>query len=255
MTSMQIWFLTAHAAVSYVTCNCSHADLELSLAVLESGRVSETTATGDRVEQITLDIRRGQIVSLRAVLRNTGPGDSIAVTPSLRPEAGVHEFILITPNGDERILGRGRWQRHYCIAPRPLHFGEEIGFETWFFADVVEKQDAQTRALRMYIFDEPGEYQIYSKFVLPDPRHHNGVGTSQNASIVESNRVVIRVEGSIPGWEDLKSAGILDAVDGSFREIGDQRKRERLELLVRASGDPGLIEWLEITRLHLHHQP
>ncbi|MCK4659699.1 MAG: hypothetical protein KAV82_09290 [Phycisphaerae bacterium] len=230
------------------------AELKLRVHLLQDRQIREEirASRSATLEQIAIGL--GTPIAIRVELLNDGKEKSAKLVPSLRPEAGAHEIIVVASGRQETRITARRWERRrYGVVPRQLEPRESLVFETWLFGRLHEKQiDTRAVLADSYIFPEPGIYEVYSRFTVRPFMYSRDPADFEDLTVIESNRVRVQVGAPIAGWEELKSAGIVRAIEAG---IGAGPKAtaqlQKFEAVLKENPNPYLNAWLEDTKRQL----
>lgn len=188
------------------------AGLSLKLQILDSpiseDRTEGLTAKG--TEEATISL--GEPLFIRIELANNGT-NSVEILHSLDPAAGVVNLFMENPSKKTYRVTVQRWEtQDIDLEPRLFLPAAQLAFETFLFGQM------QADWRHEYIFPEKGKYHLVASY-----------NSGTNGVSLNSNPVTISVGDPIPSWEELKTAGIVEYIEGL--SISDQQAASRCALI------------------------
>ncbi|MBX3360136.1 MAG: hypothetical protein KF912_02660 [Phycisphaeraceae bacterium] len=237
------------AAIVCLTLSATEAlaqeQLQLEAHILAEPRVSVSTSDLSQAQEVdTIDLVRGDPVSLRIVLSNTGTAAS-APTGALGEILSPLHIRVKRPDGsmmnaihEARNITYRAWREIAPVMP-----GEAQTLDTFLYEHVTEISPGQRES--QYLFDVPGEYEVTVIYKTGDPRDHlrfeQGRIPHAPPTLTAGVLTVNVLEDAIPNWQQLQEAEILSYI-GRDRwpaiEAGSQ-----LQDAITSANRPWLTEW------------
>lgn len=205
----------------------ARGQLVLKLSVLDAPVLASSRIESKARALNAKTIRLGEPLSVRVELVNTG-AQPVDVRSSLDPAAGFLSLQLGPTAASAQRFTATRWEiKDMMVRTRPLAAGAKLVHETFLFG----KMDSTFR--ETYLLENEGTYLLRAVFDSQDPAVH-----------VESNTVLVKVGPSVPGWEELKKARIVDLMEGrlgTHREMAEAMTK--MESIVSRQAQHPLKEW------------
>lgn len=216
-----------------VCAQTASAQLTLKLSLLDQQVTEERSTYSAATGLKKVSIQKGEPVSIRLELFNSGNAP-VRLLPSLNLSVAT-SLYLVEPSGKVEPLAAERWaKRDVFVKARSFAPKERIVYETFLFGRLLENLGLE------YLFPETGSYKLYAKYVI-DAQD----GSLDPALKVESNRVEVTVGPPLPGWNELKAAGIVDEIEGRSRSEQEHAARlARLRAILAGLSQNPYAPWL-----------
>jgi hypothetical protein len=221
---MAIFFPHRLRSVSFICWLCllavwarpAQAQLKLKLSLLDQQLAGEQSAASASAGREAMSVQLGEPISIRLELTNTGNAP-VELLPVLDPSLATTLF-LVGPGGEVEPFTSLQWAiRDLYVKARQFAPNERLVYETFLFGRLLDNLELA------YLFPEPGQYELYARYAV-----YAQDGSREPTMRLTSNRVRVTVGPALPGWAELKEAGVVDEVEGRSRS-----EQERVARMAR----------------------
>lgn len=219
-------------------------------ATVKLSRPIDFLAESDAEPVYEAAIRYGDILALRMTIRNESDEHSQPVNAYLAP--GLRPAItMVDKNGKEYNVHSYTTRRAAPPRNRPMRPWEEVTLDIFIVLRHVRDDHGRDIGFE-YAFPKSGVYELYFRHSPDAPGRFADEPPREPRDPLTSNRVTVHVGPPIPGWEELREAGIIHAVgSGDWPQAFESPQRQQeIEQLVANADRPWLTQWFEDMKEH-----
>jgi hypothetical protein len=245
-TSRHLPIAVILAGLSLLAVESTAQQLHLEAHLLAEPRAVVSTVDISQAQELaTIDLVRGDPVSLRIELSNTGTADSVStgslgkILSPIKVRVKRPDGTIVVADHDARNIATRAWRNPSPVAP-----GEVQVLDTFLFEYTVK--DEAGHYTPRYLFDSPGQYEVTVTYDIGDPsarlQFEEGLIPEAPPTLVSDPLIIDVLQDQVANWQHLQDAGILSYI-GHDRWPALEANNTATQTLIVGAARPWLTEW------------